>query len=86
FNKNVLPTMAPLCTELAGMGFKNKQGAAFGSYGWSGESVDRIETHLEEAGIPPVQDGIRCKWQPDADAVEKCRQFGRELAEATLSG
>ena len=83
FNKGVLPTISPLCTDLQGLGFKNKQGAGFCSYGWSGEALAHIEDHLEEAGIPPVRDGIRCKWQPDAEDLKKCRQFGRDLGKAT---
>ena len=86
FNKGVLPTISPVCVDLAGLQFKNKQGAAFGSHGWSGESVKHIESHLEDAGIPLVREGIRCKWQPDAGELDDCRQFGRELAEATKGG
>ncbi len=85
FNHGVLPTISPLCRDLEGLGLKNKQGAAFGSYGWSGESIEHIENHLEEAGIPPVREGIKCKWQPTPEDLEECRAFGRELGVATSS-
>jgi flavorubredoxin len=70
--------------DLRGLQFKNKIGAAFGSYGWSGQCVDVIEEHFEEADIPLVRKGIRCKWQPRAEDLEQCRQFGREVADAVL--
>ena len=86
FNKGVLPSLAPLLGEIQGLGFKNKIGAAFGSYGWSGEGVKIIESCLKEAKIPLAREGIRCKWQPGGADLEACRAFGRELAELTKKG
>jgi anaerobic nitric oxide reductase flavorubredoxin len=83
-NNSVLPTIAPLFYDLKGLKFRNKLGAAFGSYGWSGEGVKVIEEALSQAKIPLVREGIRCKWQPRAEDLEKCRGFGRELGEVTL--
>ncbi len=82
-NNGPLPTIMPLLEAIRGLKFKNKIGAAFGSYGWSGEAVKIIEEHLGRCGIPLVREGIKCKWQPGADDLEACRAFGRELGEAT---
>jgi flavorubredoxin len=82
-NNSVLPTIAPLLYDLKGLKFKNKLGAAFGCYGWSGEGVKVIEEHLNQAKIPVVQEGIKCKWQPRAEDLEACRSFGREVGKAT---
>ncbi|MGD2173870.1 MAG: flavodoxin domain-containing protein [Candidatus Brocadiaceae bacterium] len=82
-NNGVLPTITPLLEDLRGLRFKNKIGAAFGSYGWSGESVKLIEERFEECSIPVAREGIRCKWQPTEDDLEACRQFGRDLAGPT---
>jgi flavorubredoxin len=84
-NNSVLPTIAPLLFDLRGLKFKNKLGAAFGSYGWSGEGVKVIEEHLQTAKIPIVREGIRCKWQPRPEDLEACRKFGREIGQATRS-
>ena len=35
-NKGILTSIAGIMEEIRGLGFKNKKGAAFGSYGWSG--------------------------------------------------
>jgi flavorubredoxin len=82
-NHGILPTIAPILEDLRGLKFKNKLGAAFGSYGWAGGAVKRIEEHLTACKIPLVREGIQCKWQPRAEDLEKCRAFGRELAAAT---
>jgi len=83
-NNGLLPSMWPILSEMKGLKFKNKLGAAFGSYGWSGEGVKIIEQWFAECKIPLLREGIRCKWQPAADDLDACRAFGREIAEAVL--
>ena len=51
-NQGVLPTITPILEDLRGLRFQNKIGAAFGAYGWSGESVKVIEEHLGRCKIP----------------------------------
>ena len=82
-NNGLLPTILPVLADLKGLKFKNKLGAAFGSYGWSGEGVKIIEDHFAACKIPLIREGIRCKWQPSAEDLENCRAFGREIGEAT---
>ena len=77
--------ITPILEDIRGLKFQNKIGAAFGSYGWSGESVKNIESHLAQSKIPVVREGIKCKWQPRKDDLAACRAFGRELGEATKS-
>ncbi|MCD6307825.1 MAG: flavodoxin domain-containing protein, partial [Candidatus Latescibacteria bacterium] len=83
FNYGILPTISPLLEDLRGLRFKNKIGAAFGSYGWSGEAVKLIEEHFQKCKIPVVAEGVRCKWRPSAKDLETCRSFGRKLGEET---
>ena len=52
FNQGLLPTITPILEDLKGLKFQNKIGAAFGCYGWSGESVKIIEEHLAQCKIP----------------------------------
>jgi flavorubredoxin len=85
FNNGLLPTITPILEDLKGLKFKNKLGAAFGCYGWSGEAVKIIEEHFTKCKIPLIREGIRCKWQPRPEELEACRAFGRELAQATKS-
>lgn len=80
-NRGVLTSIAGLMEEIKGLKFRNKKAAAFGCYGWSGESVRVIKSQLEAAGFSVVDDGIRCLWNPDAQGIESCVDYGRKLAE-----
>ena len=82
FNQGVLPTISPILENLKGLKFQNKVGAAFGSYGWSGEAVKIIEENLEPCKIPVVADGVRAKWQPKLDDLTRCRELGHKVAQA----
>jgi anaerobic nitric oxide reductase flavorubredoxin len=80
-NNGLLPTIKPILEDLKGLKFKNKVGAAFGSYGWSGENVKQIEETLEKAKIKILQEGIKFKWQPSKEELEKCVDFGKSFAQ-----
>jgi flavorubredoxin len=82
FNQGVLPTIAPILEDLKGLKFQNKIGAAFGTYGWSGEAVKIIEEHLNLCKVQPVVEGIRAKWQPKSDDLVRCKDLGQKVAKA----
>ncbi len=84
-NNGLLPTIKPILEDLKGLKFKNKVGAAFGSYGWSGENVKLIEENFEKAKIKKLQDGIKIKWQPTKEELDKCVEFGRNFAKGLRS-
>jgi flavorubredoxin len=83
-NNGLLPSIMPILEDLRGLKFKNKIGAAFGSYGWSGECVKQIEEHFQKCGIPLAAPGVKAKWQPNDQDLANCRQLGRQVAEAVL--
>lgn len=82
-NGGLLPSIAPILLDIKGLKFKNKIGAAFGSYGWAEKSVKLIEQHFAECNIPVVEEGISVNWQPGAEDLEACRRLGRRLGEKT---
>lgn len=79
-NKGVLSSVAGIMEEIKGLAFKNKKAAAFGAYGWSGESVKIINELLTSAGFTVVNDGFKGLWNPDAQTTENAEIFGREFA------
>jgi len=85
-NRGVLPTLSPILEDLKGLRFKNKIGAAFGSYGWSGEAVKLIEEHLALCGLPVVGPGALAKWQPTEADLTACRELGYKIAKAIATG
>jgi len=50
-NKGISVALAGILEEMEGLRFKNKKAAAFGSYGWSGEAVEKISQRLESASV-----------------------------------
>ncbi|TSA47696.1 MAG: anaerobic nitric oxide reductase flavorubredoxin [Deltaproteobacteria bacterium] len=79
-NRGVLTSIAALLEEMKGLKFRNKKAAAFGCYGWSGESVKIIRGQLEAARFQVIDDGLRCLWNPDLKSIESCVEYGGKLA------
>jgi anaerobic nitric oxide reductase flavorubredoxin len=79
-NKGIMHATGGMLEMIKGIGFKSKKGAAFGSYGWSGESVKILEEKLKDAKIELVQEGIKVLWNPDEEAKKQCREFGKQFA------
>lgn len=80
-NNRYLSGIGGLVEMVKGLKFKNKKAAAFGSYGWSGESVKLLSKDLTEAGFEVVDEGIRVLWQPDSDAIKACIAYGKQFVE-----
>ncbi len=81
-NNGILPTLAPLLHDIKGHKFKNKVGAAFGSYGWSGESTVVLEDFLRSGGVEVVAEGVKAKWRPGPEKLADCRELGKVVAAA----
>lgn len=79
-NKGVLSSIAGIMEEIKGLAFKNKKAAAFGTYGWSGESVKVLNDLLKESGFTVVNDGLKGLWNPDENALQVCAQFGKNFS------
>ena len=79
-NRGILSAVGGILEEVKGLGFKNKKAAAFGTYGWSGESVKILTEKLREAGLEVLQDGLRINWNPDQQGIASCITLGKEVA------
>ncbi|MDQ7836290.1 MAG: anaerobic nitric oxide reductase flavorubredoxin [Humidesulfovibrio sp.] len=79
-NRGFLSSLGGLLEMMRGLGFKKKRAAAFGSYGWSGESVKMLNEHLRHAGFEVPDEGLSELWAPDGEALERCREFGKTFA------
>jgi anaerobic nitric oxide reductase flavorubredoxin len=81
-NRGYISTLGTYMEDLRGLGFKHKLGAAFGSYGWSGEAVATIEEHFKKCNFDVAAPGVRAKWQPAADDLAACVELGRAVGRA----
>ncbi len=77
---SILSGMAGWLEFLKQLKFKKKKAAAFGCYGWSGESVKILKEKLAEAGFDVAEEELRSQWNPDEEDLDKAAA----LAEALL--
>jgi flavorubredoxin/flavin reductase (DIM6/NTAB) family NADH-FMN oxidoreductase RutF len=61
---------------------KTKIAGVFGSYGWSGEAIDLLESKLQDAGFAFGFDTIRVKFKPTEEDLQHCEKAGTEFAQA----
>ncbi|QEY32759.1 flavin oxidoreductase [Synechococcus sp. RSCCF101] len=73
------PIVAALGTVLA-EGDRAKPVGVFGSFGWSGEAIDLLESKLRDGGFRFAFDPIRIKFSPDAPAIKTIEETGTGLA------
>ena len=80
-NGDAVKPIWDLLSSLAVVSVKDKLGAAFGSYGWTGEAVSMLEDRLRGLKLRVPVTGVRVKLIPTEDELQSCRVFGRQLAE-----
>lgn len=83
-NNGLLTSLTPIIEELIGLKFINKIGAAFGSYGWSGESPKLLSDYLAKAKIDVVKEGLKIKYMPDEHQLQECFEFGKDFGKILL--
>jgi flavorubredoxin len=81
-NNGLFPTVADFLCYMKGLRPANKIGAAFGSYGWSGESVKLIKKELEEMKFQVIDPVVKTQYVPDESDLEACYNLGLSVAEA----
>jgi flavorubredoxin len=80
-NNTLFPTVGDFLTYMKGLKPLNKIGAAFGSYGWSGEAPKMITKAFEEMNFQIVEP-IRHQYIPDSDAINASFELGRTVGRA----
>jgi flavorubredoxin len=83
-NNGLFPTVSDFVTYMKGLKPKNKIGAAFGSYGWSGEAVKLIDRELEAMNFKVIEPGLGIQFVPDPENIEACMKFGRNIGRAIM--
>lgn len=82
-NGDAVKPVHDLLSSLATISLKGKLGAAFGSYGWSGEAVPILEGRLAGLKFKVINSTVKPVLVPDAadleNAVEFGKAFGREI-------
>lgn len=79
-NGDAVKPVWDLLSSLVVVNLKGKLGAAFGSYGWSGEAVRMIEDRMRGLKMRVPIDGMRIKLIPTDEELQGCQEFGKEIA------
>jgi flavodoxin I len=82
FYYKMLPPMEKFINEtLAATNPKGKIGAAFGSYGWSGEAPIVIAEKMREMGMTVMDPVLRILHTPTDKDLQECKRLGIDIAE-----
>jgi len=76
---DILTGAAGWMSFLKTLKFKDKKAAAFGCYGWSGESVKILQEKLADAGFEVVGASVKSNWNPDDGDYAKIPEMVSEL-------
>ncbi|MBQ3391051.1 MAG: rubredoxin [Clostridia bacterium] len=87
-SNSYLSSVAGWLEFLKQLKFKGKKAAAFGCYGWSGESVKLLQEKLSEAGFEVVEESVRSLWNPEESDFSEIPALAKNLlgAEDSMPG
>ncbi|HLB71301.1 MAG: flavodoxin domain-containing protein [Candidatus Methanoperedens sp.] len=80
FYYKMLPPMEKFIESLEKANVADKVGAAFGSYGWSGEAPVMIAEKMREVGMDVIDPVLRIQYQPVEKDLEECKRLGKDIA------
>lgn len=83
-NNGMLPRMAGFLMYMRGLRPTNKIGAAFGSFGWSGEAVKLMNTAMTEMNFTLVHKGLKVQYVPEHGHLQECVELGHTVGQALL--
>jgi len=85
-NNGLLPAMAGFLNYMKGLKPGTKIGAAFGSYGWSGEAVKIMTQYMKDMKFNIIEPGVRFQYVPTHAQLKECVEFGKRIGKAIKEG
>ncbi|MBA7526790.1 Type A flavoprotein fprA [subsurface metagenome] len=77
----MITTVKTFLFAMKNAGLKGKVGAAFGAYGWSGESIEMMSDtmkHIFEMDV--IEPGLKMKGTEVLTGEKECKEFGKKIA------
>jgi flavorubredoxin/NADPH-dependent 2,4-dienoyl-CoA reductase/sulfur reductase-like enzyme len=78
-NGDALPPVSDLALKLNGVVDGGKVAAAYGSYGWSGEGPDFVNSRLNILRMDTIEPPFKVNFKPSEENREQARAFGRRF-------
>lgn len=79
-NNSVLPEIAGVLTYMKGLRPQNRIGAAFCSYGWSGEAAKVIQDYLSSMNMELPAEPLKLPFVPKHEGLAQCHELGKTVA------
>lgn len=79
-NGDAVKPVWDLLSSLTAVNVRGKIGAAFGSYGWTGEAMQMVEDRLRGLKLRVPVRGVRARLIPTGEELASCRALGEQLA------
>lgn len=83
-NNGIMPHVSAMLTYMKGLKPQNRIGAAFGSFGWSGEGSKIVHESLASMGMEMPVDPLKHQYVPTNDTYKACVDFGKAVADALI--
>ena len=80
YNSKLIRAMEPFLDRLGDLDLKGKSGAAFGSYGWSGEGVPILIDRMKSRGMSVIEPGTTAVQMPSKEILDSCFELGKSMA------
>jgi len=84
-NNSMFPTVSAFLTYVIGLRPRDKIWATFGSYGWGGGAVRKINALLKEARFEVIEPSVQAQYAPSESDLQRCRELGEKIAEMISS-
>jgi flavorubredoxin len=84
-NGDAVKPVHDLLSSLATIHLKGKLGAAFGSYGWSGEAVSILESRMAGVKFKVINSTVKPILIPTEDDYRNAVEFGESFGRAVLA-
>jgi len=87
YHHDLISSMKTFLFEMEKADLKGKIGAAFGSYGWSGESVQIMSDTMKHIfGMEVMEPGLKIQRRPSGSSLGQGKEFGKKIAEKIKRG
>lgn len=81
YHHDMITTVKTFLFEMKKADLKGKVGAAFGSYGWSGESIEMMSDTMKHIfGMEMIEPGLKMKGTEVLTGEKECKEFGKKIA------
>ncbi len=79
-NGQLYPSLGDVLSYVRGLKPAGLIGAAFGSFGWSGEATKQIAEFFEHVQIEQVTEPLKVKYVPTDEDLRLCYEMGSKIA------